>query len=453
MKITKYKIKKIAFSAMMTVPMFVPAILMSATTENESWQFGETVENWIYNPRNNIKGLNQYQKVLLNQKNTNEVSKAEIKKLDNLMYELAEQYYGMNAALIYKTIKFSSNYHNSDKQELKRKWISLRPEYTTFLITTKTLDTKIIKNKLTKIYTIWNQFEGLAKIFKARVDEKRFLNSAQKENLKNEIDNIDAAKRITTSNQVNDTYLEKLQKHESKVNNLNAGIEELQLLINEYTMKTLLWKYWNSTQAKKEAFMDALKKAKVEQQFYNHTEPEKIALLKKQLLKAYYELDAYPPEIKDEFNLKEKLIADFFYLSVEAKFQFTKQLNDLATSITNPKTFKKESDWLINQISNINKAFASLKNSVVVFKMQLFSERAQNVTNNVEQEEKVYQALDSVLLDPHCRKSKTNTIRRPANGMHIDFDISHLKFKPGVDYWKIIGAVRKIDSAGWALIL
>ncbi|MGY6172318.1 hypothetical protein ACW95P_03175 [Candidatus Mycoplasma pogonae] len=147
-------------------------------------------------------------------------------------------------------------------------------------------------------------------------------------------------------------------------------------------------------------------------------------------------------------------ISNLTHLSSELINEFkTKVDNILKDNPTVSKTnFEQKLNDVETQATRLNDEHAKIAAALAAYQTTMTTEKYTRATNGASEDENVFKALESVLLDTTRTGSEGSTLWRPRNGrLTREYEVNNLKIKPGIDIATVTTAITKINTAKDAL--
>ncbi|MGY6172214.1 hypothetical protein ACW95P_02625 [Candidatus Mycoplasma pogonae] len=438
-----FNFKKLAMSALFVAPILSSGVLIAAS-DNGTWKAGETLASWINNPSNEINFLTSKQKSeLIRHKNKNNISKAEIKQLDIITKKIYDTYNEMNGWIIYPSTKLANGYFNAS-QPLKEEWDYQKTSIVS-LLESGVIDMPQLLNKLASLYEAWNKLNGLTNDLFSLVNEQANLSRNQKSALYKELTSIDKSKHSNNKDNLNKNFLNKVNEQKEKILELNKAVGELKALVREYSNKRTSKRYTTSTQARKNAYNNALDNAS---KTLKTTNLKEVKNLKNQILYTYIKLDGFA-KLQSSVNSLEAKINSADKLSEAAKSEFVNKLAALVEKgQTKDAALTTEVEKFTTELQELNNSFGKLQKAFQDYRSVVGKEKYNKSTNKNEQDEKVFKALESVLLDTKRFGNEEKTLWRPNDRLlKTWYHIRELKFRAGVTVSDVDASIAKINAA------
>ncbi|MGY6172212.1 hypothetical protein ACW95P_02615 [Candidatus Mycoplasma pogonae] len=148
-------------------------------------------------------------------------------------------------------------------------------------------------------------------------------------------------------------------------------------------------------------------------------------------------------------SLQKKYVNEYDKLSVDAKKYYEQKLDDLLEiKYRTSRDFNIALTRVVVEARKLNDSFAELQKTFQAYRSLIGSQKYNSSTNKKEQDEKVFKALEAVLLDTKRPIREANSLWRPADGLLKSwYHIRELKLRANINAEKVKKSIDEIKTA------
>ncbi|MGY6172316.1 hypothetical protein ACW95P_03165 [Candidatus Mycoplasma pogonae] len=492
-------IKKTSLFVLSTLPLFASlSTIVSATmqySDGYSWwakESSETTGDWIR--KNNLSNFTNWQmQELENYPYDNTYGEWKtaifISKLNDKMSLMRQMHKFMDEAVNTKS-DFTPHFSKANNSgEIDRFAIDLsrvgnillKDDFGTGV---SPIDENNIDQTLIKLNASWSVLNGfseeLKQIFSKTSSETNNLTAQQKGVFYNKINEfkrfVEGLKiqPFTSTGQLNKNYINQwnqvLNKYKEIKNNfetemykVNNEMAKLKAFANEYEAKKKLRKYTATSDASlKRKFDESL-----EEPFrpdYASISLSRIKESETEIVNAYNALNGAEPTDWIDKTLEQlrTRVADYDKLSSESIKTLIQSIESIKTlartrrwTSDTPENRKNLEDYITTyeaRLKERNNEFNKLEEAFLKYRAKIGTIAYDQATNKSIEDEKVFKALEKILIDPGRTGEEAKTLWRPRNGLlNKSYHITYLKIRNAISTTQINNAIKEINDATAAL--